>query len=86
MDIKVDCSVLPWVEGDELKVDVSFNDVDWYTESIPLTRLFGEFVDSHKVYGTGEIRIEDKKNIMNVIATLRYIAREMETELEGARL
>lgn len=85
MDIQIDCSVLPWIEGDELKVDVSFNDNDWYTTTFSLTSLFNEYVDAHKVYSTGEIRLEDRKKIANTVALLRYIARQIESEVEGSR-
>lgn len=86
MDIKVDCAVYPWVEDDSLMVDVSFNEVDWYTEKMSLISLFNDFLEAHRIYGKNDFRIDGQKQVMHMIATLRYIARQMETELEGARI
>lgn len=85
MKMKVDCDVYSWVEDDKLLTDISFDGENWHTQSVNLTTLFGEYMEGRRVYGTNEIPPHHQKEVTAMIALLRFIARDMETELQGSR-
>ena len=85
MKINFDCDVYPWVEDDKLIFDVTVDGDNWESESVKLTNLFGEFMEARRVYGTNQIGLSHQQEVSSMIALLRFIAREMETELHGSR-
>lgn len=85
MQMKIDCDLYPWVEDDKLLVDVSFDGENWHTHSMNLQTIFGDYMEARRTYGTNEIALSHQKEVVQMIALLRFIAREMETELQGSR-
>lgn len=72
--------VYPWINNDQLMIDID----EEPSQGINLVSLFSEYMSYFRLMD-GTIPPDHHKEIMNAIALLRFIARDMETELEGNR-
>lgn len=82
MTIKLE--VYPYVEDGDLVIDSTFGGEECPQLRIKLSQLFSDYMDYRRMMHSSEINHNWRPEILETIALLRYIAREMEVEIDGS--
>lgn len=76
--------LFPYFEDGDLVIDSSINGVESNPARLQLAQLFTDFLDYRRVRHESTIAPPFRGEVMETIALLRSIAREMEIELDGS--
>lgn len=78
-------SIYPYVEDGDLIVESNLNGQECAPVRLRIAQLFQDFIDYRKERFSSSIASGFKEEVMEMVAELRTIAREMEVELNGNR-
>lgn len=81
---KPNVELFPYFEEGDLIIDCAVNGVECRAVRLQLAQLFTDYLDYHRVRHESTIAPVFRKDVMETIALLRSIAREMEIELDGS--
>lgn len=80
---KMELQIYPFVEDGDLIIDSTLNGEELKPLSIKLSQLFTDFLEYRRAYNTSDIHPNHRQEVVETIALLRHIAREMEVEIDG---
>lgn len=72
----------PYIEDGDLVIESSINGAECSPVSMKLEQLFAEFLDYRRMRYESRISPNYREEVLNMVATLRTIAREMEMEID----
>lgn len=81
---KPQVELFPFFEEGDVVIDSSLNGIECASVRLQLAQLFTDFLDYRRVRHESTIAPVFKSEVMDAIALLRSIAREMEIELDGS--
>ena len=84
MEIKT-INVMPYIEDGELVVDLSVDGQQIAPIAQKLEMVFEEYLDYRRNKNDSGLDPQYREETVNLIATLRYIAQQLETETDGMR-
>lgn len=76
--------IYPFVEDGDLVIDTRFDGQDCPPVRQKLSQVFADFMDYRRTLHSSDINHNMRPEIVETIALLRYIAREMEIEIDGS--
>lgn len=79
----VKLEIYPFIEDGDLIIDTKLDGVDCPPVRQKLTQVFEDFMDYRRMMHSSEINHNWRPEVVETIALLRYIAREMEIEIDG---
>ena len=80
---KMELQIYPFVEDGDLVIDTTLNGEELKPVQIKLSQLFTDFIEYRRVFNTTDIHPNDRQEVVETIALLRHIARELEVEIDG---
>lgn len=80
---KMELQIYPFVEDGDLVIDSSLNGEELKPVKLKLSQLFTDFLEYRRSYNTSDIHPNDRQEVVETIALLRHIARELEVEIDG---
>lgn len=80
---KMELGIYPYVEDGDLVIDSTLNGEELKPLSLKLSQLFTDFLEYRRAYNTSDIHPNHRQEVVEAIALLRHIAREMEIEIDG---
>lgn len=83
MKPKMELGIYPYVDEGDLVIESTFNGEDLKPLKIKLSQLFTDFLDYRRLMYSSEISPNFRPEVVETIALLRHIAREMEVEIDG---
>jgi hypothetical protein len=80
--VKTEIAIYPYIEGNELILDISIGDNEDITPvRVPLAQLFDEYLEYNSVMFTKSIAPANKDDARQLIGILRLAAHTLETAL-----
>jgi len=77
--------VMPYIENGELVVDLSVDGQEIAPITQKLEMIFEEYLDYRRNKNNSSLNPEYREETVNLVATLRYIAQQLEQETDGLR-
>jgi len=77
--------IMPFIENGELVVDLSVDGQEVAPVAQKLEMVFEEYLDYRRNKNDSGLDPQYREETVNLIATLRYIAQQLETETDGMR-
>ncbi len=77
--------VMPYIEEGQLVVDLSIDGIPVTPVAQKLEQIFEEYLDYRRNKNDRHLNPEYREETVNLIATLRYIASQLEIETDGLR-
>lgn len=77
--------IMPYVQDGELVVEIAIDGVEVSPIAQKLEQVFEEFLDYRRNKNDSGLNPEYREEVVNMVATLRSIARELEIETDGLR-
>lgn len=77
--------VMPYIDQGELVVELTIEDQPVAPISQKLEQLFEEFLDYRRNKNDSNLDPQYREEVVNMVATLRSIARQLEIETDGLR-
>ena len=77
--------VMPYLSDGELVIELAIEDIPVTPVAQKLEQVFEEFLDFRRNPHDSGLDPKYLEEVINMVATLRTIAREMETETDGIR-
>lgn len=81
---KIDLNIYPFVEDGDLVIETKLDQQDCPQVRLKLSQLFSDFIDYRRMMHSSEINPNWRPEVVETVALLRYIAREMEIEIDGS--
>lgn len=75
--------IYPFVEDGDLVIDTKLDGAECPPVRQKLSQVFADFMDYRRSLHSSEINPNWRAEVVETIALLRYIAREMEIEIDG---
>lgn len=79
---KLEVAIFPYIEDTTFNMDIVVNGEEYKTVSVGLNKLFREYLSFRTVVGENKINPNHRQEVVEMIACLRYIAKEMEVEVD----
>jgi hypothetical protein len=79
---KFEVNIYPYIEDNTFNMDVVLNGQEDKTVSVELTKLFKEYLEFRTVVGQKRVSPNHRQEVIEMVATLRYVAKEMENEVD----
>ncbi len=77
--------VMPYIEEGQLVVDLNIDGIPVTPVAQKLEQIFEEYLDYRRNKNDSHLNPEYREETVNLIATLRYIASQLEIETDGLR-
>jgi hypothetical protein len=77
--------IMPFIENGELVVDLNIDGQEVAPVAQKLEMVFEEYLDYRRNKNDSGLDPQYREETVNLIATLRYIAQQLETETDGMR-
>jgi hypothetical protein len=77
--------VMPYIDQGELVVEIAIDGIEVTPIAQKITQVFEEFLDYRRNKNESGLNPEYREEVVNMVATLRSIARELEIETDGLR-
>lgn len=77
--------IMPFIENGELVVDLSVDGQEVAPVAQKLEMVFEEYLDFRRNKNDSGLDPQYREETVNLIATLRYIAQQLEVETDGMR-
>lgn len=77
--------ILPYVENGELVVDLAIDGQEVAPVAQTLDQVFDEYLDYRRNQNDSGLDPKYREETVNLVAQLRYIARNLEIECDGLR-
>ena len=77
--------VMPYIEQGELVVEIAIEGIEVTPIAQRLEQVFEEFLDYRRNPNDSGLNPQYREEVVNMVATLRTIARELEIETDGLR-
>ena len=84
MEIK-QIHIMPYIENGELVVDLAVDGQEIAPVAQKLEQVFEEYMDYRRNKNDSSLDPQYREETVNLIATLRYIAQQLEVETDGMR-
>ena len=84
MEVK-EIHVMPFIEDGQLVVDIAIDGQEVAPIAQKLEMVFEEYLDYRRNKNDSGLDPQYREETVNLIATLRYIAQQLETETDGMR-
>ena len=81
---KMNLNIYPYVEDGDLVIETSLGDDELEPVRIKLSQLFTDFLEYRREMYSSDLSHHFRPEVVDTIALLRYIAREMEVEIDGS--
>jgi hypothetical protein len=78
---KVDVAVAPYIEGDELIIDIQIDNTDIQPVRMPLAQLFEEYLEYNSEIFSNSIAAPNRDDAKELIGILRLAAHTLEQAL-----
>ena len=78
---KVEVGVAPFIEGDELGVDISVGDHDLAPVRVPISQLIDDYIEFNSEMFTNSIAGPNKEEARQLVGILRLSAHTLEQAL-----
>ena len=75
--------IYPFIEDGDLVIDTKLDGNECPPVRHKLSQVFADFLDYRRMMYSSEINHNARPEVVETIALLRYIAREMEIEIDG---
>lgn len=79
---KLEVNIYPYIEDTSFNMDVVVNGKEEKTVSVGLTKLFREYLNFRTAVGQVKVHQNHRQEVIEMVALLRYIAKEMEVEVD----
>lgn len=76
-------NIYPYIEDGDLVIETSLEDSDLEPVRLKLEQLFTDFLEYRREMFSSELSHHHRPEVVDTIALLRHIAREMEVEIDG---
>ena len=77
--------IMPYIENGELVVDLAVDGQEIAPVAQKLEQVFEEYMDYRRNKNDSSLDPQYREETVNLIATLRYIAQQLEVETDGMR-
>jgi hypothetical protein len=77
--------IMPFIENGELVVDLNIDGQEVAPVAQKLEMIFEEYLDYRRNPHDSHLDSQYREETVNLIATLRYIAKQLEVETDGMR-
>jgi hypothetical protein len=77
--------IMPFIEEGELVVDINIDGIPVTPVAQKLEQVFEEYLDYRRNKNDSNLDPQYREETVNLIATLRSIARELEIETDGLK-
>jgi hypothetical protein len=77
--------VMPYINQGELIVEIAVDGIEVNPIAQRLEQVFEEFLDYRRNKNDSGLNPEHREEVVNMVATLRTIARQLEIETDGLR-
>lgn len=77
--------IMPYIENGELVVDLAVDGQEIAPVAQKLEQVFEEYMDYRRNKNDSGLDPQYREETVNLIATLRYIAQQLEVETDGMR-
>ena len=77
--------VMPYISDGELVIELAIEDVPVSPVAQKIEQVFEEFLDFRRNPNDSGLDPQYREEVINMVATLRTIARELEIETDGLR-
>ena len=77
--------IMPYIENGELVVDLAVDGQEIAPVAQKLEQVFEEYLDYRRNKNDSSLDPQYREETVNLIATLRYVAKQLEMETDGLR-
>ena len=77
--------IMPYIENGELVVDLAVDGQEIAPVAQKLEQVFEEYMDYRRNKNDSSLDPQYREETVNLVATLRYIAQQLEVETDGMR-